>query len=103
MPFSLLQSLEKSYALSNVPMNLFKAKEPHKAQIISVRSLTAQNIGGEIREVVVDHGGKIPCLEGQSLGVIPPGINTKNGRPHTLRLYSLASTRYGDDMQVRVI
>jgi len=84
-------------------MNIFNAKEPYKAQVISVRSLFARNTQAEICEVVVNHEGNIPCLEGQSLGVIPPGVNSKNGRPHTLRLYSLASTRYGDDMQVNII
>ena len=29
------------------------------------------------------------------------GINAKNGKPYTNRLYSIASTRYGDDMKVR--
>ena len=28
------------------------------------------------------------------------GINPKNGKPYTNRLYSIASTRYGDDMKV---
>ena len=41
----------------------------------------------------------MPYWEGQSYGVIPPGINPKNGKPHTNRLYSIASTRYGDDMK----
>jgi len=35
---------------------------------------------------------------GQSYGVIPPGTNPKNGKPNSVRLYSIASTRYGDDM-----
>jgi sulfite reductase alpha subunit-like flavoprotein len=33
---------------------------------------------------------------GQSLSVIPPGIDASNGRKHKPRLYSIASTRYGD-------
>jgi len=43
--------------------------------------------------------GKMPYWEGQSYGVIPPGINPKNDKPYTNRLYSIASTRYGDDMK----
>jgi ferredoxin--NADP+ reductase len=35
-------------------------------------------------------------LEGQSLGVLAPGVDER-GRPHKLRLYSIASTRTGDD------
>jgi len=40
----------------------------------------------------------MPYWEGQSYGVIPPGTNPKNGKPNSVRLYSIASTRYGDDM-----
>merc|ERR1711988_1390797 len=46
----------------------------------------------------VDHKGQMPYWEGQSYGVLPPGTNPKNGKPHTVRLYSIASSRYGDDM-----
>lgn len=35
----------------------------------------------------------MPFWEGQSYGVIPPGTNPKNGKPHNVRLYSIASTR----------
>jgi len=41
----------------------------------------------------------MPYWEGQSYGVIPPGTNPKNGKPNTVRLYSIASSRYGDDMK----
>ena len=33
---------------------------------------------------------------GQSLSVIPPGTDATSGRNHKPRLYSIASTRYGD-------
>jgi ferredoxin--NADP+ reductase len=35
----------------------------------------------------------MPFWEGQSYGVIPPGTNPKNGKPNSVRLYSIASTR----------
>ena len=41
----------------------------------------------------------MPFWEGQSYGVIPPGtkINSKGKEvAHGVRLYSIASTRYGD-------
>ena len=41
--------------------------------------------------------GKMPYWEGQSFGVIPPGTNPKNGKPNSVRLYSIAASRYGDD------
>jgi ferredoxin--NADP+ reductase len=41
----------------------------------------------------------MPYWEGQSYGVIPPGENPKKpGKPNAVRLYSIASSRYGDDM-----
>jgi hypothetical protein len=38
--------------------------------------------------------GKMPYWEGQSYGVLPPGTNPKNGKPNSVRLYSIASSRY---------
>jgi hypothetical protein len=34
-------------------------------------------------------------LEGQSIGIVPPG-NRADGRPHNIRLYSIASARDGE-------
>lgn len=39
--------------------------------------------------------GEVPYREGQSIGVIPDGLD-KNGKPHKLRLYSIASSALGD-------
>jgi benzoyl-CoA 2,3-dioxygenase component A len=37
----------------------------------------------------------MPLLEGQSVGVIPPGVDA-SGKPHYLRMYSVASPRSGE-------
>ena len=84
---------------SGIPMQLFKAKEPHVGKVISVKRIVGAQATGETCDVVIDHMGKMPYWEGQSYGVVPPGINPKNGKPNTNRLYSIASTRYGDDMK----
>jgi len=53
---------------------------------------------GEVYQVIIYHGGDFPYWEGQTLGVIPrPGTREKEGIPHSVRLYSIASSRYGDD------
>jgi benzoyl-CoA 2,3-dioxygenase component A len=36
-----------------------------------------------------------PVIEGQSIGVIPPGLDSK-GKPHAVRLYSVSSPRDGE-------
>jgi len=87
------------YDQSNIPLQTFKAKEPHVGKIVSVKRIVGPQATGEVCDVIIDHFGKMPYWEGQSYGVIPPGINPKNGKPNTNRLYSIASTRYGDDMK----
>jgi ferredoxin--NADP+ reductase len=84
-------------------MQLFKAKEPLAAKIVSVKKINGPKAAGDVCSIVIDHGGKMPYYEGQSYGVIPPGVNPKNGKPYTNRLYSIASTRYGDDMEVHCV
>ncbi|KAI7744713.1 hypothetical protein M8C21_029420 [Ambrosia artemisiifolia] len=79
------------------PLNLHKPKEPYTATIVSVERLVGPKAPGETCHIVIDHGGNVPYWEGQSYGVIPPGENPKKpGAPHNVRLYSIASTRYGD-------
>lgn len=79
------------------PLHLYKNKDPYTATIVSVERLVGPKAPGETCHVVIDHGGRVPYWEGQSYGVIPPGENPKKpGNPHNVRLYSIASTRYGD-------
>ncbi|KAJ3707170.1 hypothetical protein LUZ61_010875 [Rhynchospora tenuis] len=79
------------------PLNLYKPKEPYTATIVSVERIVGPKAPGETCHIVIDHGGDVPYWEGQSYGVIPPGENPKKpGTPNTVRLYSIASTRYGD-------
>ena len=54
---------------------------------------------GETCDIVIETNGDIPFWEGQSYGVVPPGtkINSRGKEvPHGTRLYSIASSRYGD-------
>ena len=85
-----------------MPLQTYSAKEPFKAKIVSVKRIVGPDATGETCDVIIDHGGKMPYIEGQSYGVIPPGVNPKNGKPNTNRLYSIASSRYGDDLKVRI-
>ncbi|KAL3675116.1 hypothetical protein R1sor_025064 [Riccia sorocarpa] len=79
------------------PLNLWKNKAPYKGVIKSVERIVGPNATGETCHIVIDHGGNVPYWEGQSYGIIAPGENPKKpGTPNTVRLYSIASTRYGD-------
>ena len=50
----------------------------------------------DTHHIVLDFGNQImPVLEGQSIGILPPG-NDANGKPHHARMYSIASPRDGE-------
>eukprot|EP01025_Chloroclados_australasicus_P014992 TRINITY_DN1710_c0_g1_i4.p2 TRINITY_DN1710_c0_g1~~TRINITY_DN1710_c0_g1_i4.p2 ORF type:complete len:381 (+),score=46.23 TRINITY_DN1710_c0_g1_i4:68-1210(+) len=82
-----------------MPMNTFSPKKPFKAKIKSVERIVGPKATGETCNIVIDTNGDIPFWEGQSYGVIPPGtkVNSRGKEmPHGTRLYSIASSRYGD-------
>lgn len=83
---------------SEPPLNTAKNSAPFTGTIKSVERIVGPNATGETKHIVIDHEGKLPYWEGQSYGIIPPGENPKRpGKPNTVRLYSIASTRYGDE------
>ena len=50
----------------------------------------------DTHHIVLDFGAMpFPVLEGQSIGVVPPGVDA-NGKPHQPRQYSIASPRNGE-------
>ncbi len=50
----------------------------------------------DTHHIVLDFGAMpFPVLEGQSIGIVPPGVDA-SGRPHHARQYSIASPRNGE-------
>jgi len=50
----------------------------------------------DTHHIVLDCGAMpFPVLEGQSIAIVPPGVDA-NGRPHHARQYSIASPRNGE-------
>merc|ERR1712194_197927 len=83
---------------STVPVNVYKNKAPFTGKVVSTKRIVGPQATGETCHIIIDHNGDFPYWEGQSWGVIPPGTREKDGKPHSVRLYSIASSRYGDDM-----
>jgi ferredoxin--NADP+ reductase len=50
----------------------------------------------ETTHLTFDHGGNVPYVEGQSIGIIAPGPDKKGQTPAKIRLYSIASSAVGD-------
>jgi len=89
---------EPYYDQSAVPVNVYKNKAPFTGKVVSTKRIVGPKATGETCHIIIDHGGDFPYWEGQSWGVMPPGNREKDGKPHSVRLYSIASSRYGDDM-----
>ena len=82
-------------AAREIPINLYRPNAPLSCKLISNTRLTPED-QPDVRHLVFDtSGGELRYLEGQSVGILPPGLD-KDGKPHKLRLYSIASTHDGD-------
>lgn len=83
-------------AHKDVPVNIYRPNNPYVGKCISNEELVRPGGEGTVRHLTFDiSGGDLRYIEGQSIGIIPEGTD-KNGKPHKLRLYSIASTRHGD-------
>jgi benzoyl-CoA 2,3-dioxygenase component A len=84
--------------------NLYGPKAQDKTITASVTgNLRVTEVGKQVGQqdydthhIVLDFGNlPFPVLEGQSIGIIPPGLDA-NGKPHHARQYSIASPRNGE-------
>lgn len=77
-------------------VGLYTPEAPAIATVTGSYRLTEDGAEADIRHIVLDFGKTaFPTLEGQSIGILPPG-NDERGRPHHVRLYSVASPRDGE-------
>jgi len=79
--------------------NLYGPKAAEKSITATVTGnvrVTAVGKDYDTHHIVLDFGSTpLPVLEGQSIGVLPPGLDDK-GRAHHARQYSIASPRNGE-------
>jgi len=100
---SMTQATPKAKKKTDVPVNLYKPKNPFVAKVISNEPLVKEGGSGSVQHIKIDlSGSNYEYVEGQSAGIIPDGTDD-NGKPHKLRLYSIASTRHGDDMDDKTV
>jgi benzoyl-CoA 2,3-dioxygenase component A len=81
---------------SKAAVNVFTRARPAIATIQGNYRITAPGATTDVRHIVLGFGDTfLPVLEGQSIGIIPPGARP-DGCPHDIRLYSIASARDGE-------
>jgi benzoyl-CoA 2,3-epoxidase subunit A len=77
-------------------VDMYRRKSPATAVVSGNLPITDDRLGVDVRHIVLDFGAQaFPVLEGQSIGIIAPGTDT-GGKPHRMRLYSVASPRDGE-------
>ncbi len=81
---------------SKPAINLFTRANPAIATVQGNLRITSPTVESDIRHIVLGFGNTVfPVLEGQSIGIVVPGTRP-DGRPHDMRLYSVASERDGE-------
>ena len=77
-------------------INLHGIREPLTATVAGNYRLTEADASSDIHHIVLDFGNQFfPVLEGQAIGIVPPGTDA-SGKPHYIRMYSVASPRDGE-------
>ncbi len=76
--------------------NAFTPKAPAIATVAGNVDCTEDGFASHTHHIVLDFGA-VPfrVLEGQSIGIVPPGLDG-HGRAHVPRQYSIASSRNGE-------
>ncbi|NJS37611.1 MAG: benzoyl-CoA 2,3-epoxidase subunit BoxA [Brachymonas sp.] len=91
------------WSAAHVYTNLYGPKAAEKTVLATVTgNVRVTEVGKtagsdyDTHHIVLDFGSlPFPVLEGQSIGIVPPGLDGA-GRPHHARQYSIASPRNGE-------
>lgn len=80
---------------SKPTVNIYNLSHPVEATVQGNYRLTGDGADTDVRHVILSFQDKFPVLEGQSIGILPPGQDDK-GNPYLPRLYSVSSPRDGE-------
>ncbi|GIX25667.1 MAG: hypothetical protein KatS3mg122_2898 [Caldimonas sp.] len=89
-------SVVPPWSAAHAYTNLYGPKNPTTAIVAGNVRVNEAGTENETHHIVLDFGAMpFPVLEGQSIGIIPPGVDAQ-GKPHHARQYSVASPRNGE-------
>ncbi|WP_019504594.1 ferredoxin--NADP reductase [Pleurocapsa sp. PCC 7319] len=98
-----MSQAKSKQAKKKVPVNIYRPKNPYIGKCTEIYDLVGEGGIGTCRHMTFDlSGGDLHYVEGQSIGIVPPGED-EQGKPHKLRLYSIASTRHGDNLEDKTV
>ena len=100
---SMTQAKPKKEEKKKVPVNIYRPKNPYVGKCVDIYDLVQEGGIGTCCHMTFDLSeGDLHYIEGQSIGIVPPGVDDK-GKPNKLRLYSIASTRHGDNLDDKTV
>lgn len=91
--------------LPDAKLNLVRPNAPVTGRVVSNDMCLKSKSNVWVRHTEIDVAGtpiEGNFLVGQSFGVIAPGVD-ENGKPHKVRLYSIACPTWGEDGRGRVV
>lgn len=95
-PAPAVAAAPRPWSAGRPALNLFDHRRPARAMVVGNYRVTEVAAASDTRHIVLDFGSTpFPVLEGQSIGILPPG-HDGFGRPHHARQYSIASPRDGE-------
>lgn len=105
MPTTDPAAVQDGPTLQEVKMHLHVPAKPAEAVCVLNERCTLPKSASFVRHIAFDVRGSQLAgnfFPGQSFGVLPPGVDA-HGKPHKLRLYSIASPSRGEDGQGLVV
>jgi benzoyl-CoA 2,3-dioxygenase component A len=89
-------SIVPPWSAAHAYTNLYGPKTPTQATVVGNFKVNEAGTSNETHHIVIDFGNMpFPVLEGQSVAIVPPGLDA-SGKPHHARQYSIASPRNGE-------
>ena len=91
--------------LPEVELNIYSKNNPVEVKVVENYVVTVESSPNIVRHITFDISGTDlvdRVRVGQSIGVLPPGVDAK-GKPHKLRLYSISSPTSGEKNQKHLV
>lgn len=92
--------------LPEVELNIYSKNSPVEVTVVENYVATKESSPNYVRHVTFDVSGTDlvdRVRVGQSIGILPPGVDPDTGKPHKMRLYSVSSPTKGEKGQKHLI
>ncbi|MEX0944534.1 MAG: FAD-binding oxidoreductase, partial [Balneolaceae bacterium] len=92
--------------LPEVELNIYSKNTPIEVTVVENYVATKESSPNFVRHITFDISGTELVNRvkvGQSIGILPPGVDSSTGKPHKMRLYSVSSPSSGEKGEKHLI